>query len=105
MQRKTMASLFGVMTGLALIVGQAHAQTITWDGNLIYNNSPDSCNEAALSGFTEGRVLTQTFTHNRLGLNTLLVDPSIAGHNFRPTAGSPALCANGQQVIVVPFDG
>ena len=39
---------------LGLIVAftqPASAQSIVWDGNLIFNNNPNGCNDAATGGF------------------------------------------------------
>jgi len=95
-----------LIVGLLSISGErARAQSIVWDGNVIFDNTVNGCNDAATGAFLENTVLTSTFTHNRF-VNPLLVNPSsLTAPDFRPQAASNALCDNFHPVIVLPNDG
>ena len=92
----------GMLTGA--LAAPAMAQDIRWDGNVIFNNNPNGCNDAATGGFLETGVLTSTFTHNRF-VDPMLVNPaSLTSPDFRPQAGSNVLCGV-HPVIALPVDG
>jgi hypothetical protein len=103
-QRPGNTGIAGILL-LALSV-PAGAQTIVWDGNVLFDNTVNGCNDAAVSGQLETPVLFGTpFRHNRVDDPALVNAASLTAPDFRPTAGSRALCANFHPVVTVPDDG
>jgi hypothetical protein len=90
--------------GLALTSPVA-AQDIRWDGNILFNNAQNGCNDAATSGFLENNVLFGApFTHNDV-IDPQLVNPgSLLAPDFNPTPGGNSLC-DIASVIALPRDG
>ena len=84
----------------------AHAQGVSFDGNILWNNNGggDQYDQSTFGGLSQS---TETFVTSNFSDNDIvdpLLDPNynvgVAGP-WRPSAGSPALLANDPSVVKV----